>query len=55
MNPKIVVPEGVEIKFEGNFVASESFIDEDEEENDESTETPEDEEDDEFQDEESEA
>lgn len=55
-NPKIIVPEGAEIKFEGNFTSSEEFAENDDEEEDQSsTQTPEDEEDDEFQDEESEA
>lgn len=53
MNPKIYVPEGAEVKFEGNFTSAEVFADKEPEEESQSTETPEDEEDGDFQEEES--
>ena len=55
MNPKIYVPEGAEVKFEGNFTSADVFADKDAEEESQSTDTPEDEEDGDFQEEESEA
>ena len=55
MNPKIYVPEGAEVKFEGNFTTADVFADKDAEEESQSTDTPEDEEDGDFQEEESEA
>ena len=55
MNPKINVPEGAEVRFEGNFTSADVFADKVTEEDSQSSETPEDEEDGDFQEEESDA
>ena len=53
MNPKIFVPEGNEVKFEGNFISPEQFADKSNDESESSIETPDDEEDGDFQEEDS--